>query len=332
MTQPNLFNPLTILKSLMLTFGGAVGGWIAYSSLVIDHDVPMPPAMDAPRQGFHGKNSCFLSYYADTKAPGRPLVLLHSINAGGSSYEMKPIFEHYAGKRPVYSLDLPGFGFSERTDREYSPDLYIRAILDFLRDEVNDVADVVTFSLTSEFTASAALQEPGFFRSLTLISPTGFTPRQQKRSSQTAAENDTTDTLYGIFSNPLWSQAFYDLLVIRPSLRLFLQRNFVGDVNEGMVDYGYRTTHQPGARYAPLYFLSGKLFSTTVFTEVYQKLRVPAMVLYDKDPNITFDKLPELLASNDSWRARRIPNTLGLPHFEKMDEVAANLNTFWDDM
>jgi pimeloyl-ACP methyl ester carboxylesterase len=245
---------------------------------------------------------------------------------------MKPIFEHYDGVRPVYSLDLPGFGFSERSDREYSPDLYTRAILDFLRDEVQDVADVIAFSLSSEFAARAALQEPGFFRSLTLISPTGFTPRQQKRSSQSAAENDATDSLYGFFSNPLWSQAFYDLLVIRPSLRLFLQRNFVGEVNEGLIDYAYITTHQPGARYAPLYFVSGKLFSTTVFEQVYKNLTVPTMVLYDKDPNITFDKLPEILAANDSWRARRIPNTLGLPHFEKMNEVAAALDSFWDDV
>ena len=39
----------------------------------------------------------------------RPLLLLHSINASASAYEVKPLFEHYRQQRPVYAPDLPGF-------------------------------------------------------------------------------------------------------------------------------------------------------------------------------------------------------------------------------
>ena len=50
-----------------------------------------------------GHRVCF---YSDTSAEGRPLVLLHSINAAPSSMEMRPLFERYRGSRPVYALSL----------------------------------------------------------------------------------------------------------------------------------------------------------------------------------------------------------------------------------
>ena len=176
--------------------------------------------------------------------------------------EMRPIFEHYRGQRSVYALELPGFGFSERSDKVYSWRLYTDSILDFLADEVGEAADVIALSLGSEFAARAALEQPTLVDSLTMISPTGFTARENKVSSQQASERGTSDRAYRLLSNPLWSQAFYDLLATRKSIRYFLKQSFEGTPDEGLVDYGYATTHQPGARYAPLYFVSGKLFTT----------------------------------------------------------------------
>src|SRR5512132_2211731 len=84
----------------------AAAGWIAYSNLLLDHAVPAHKAVDAEWRTFLGERSGVLTYYVDRHATGRPLVLLHSINAAGSSYEMRPLFEHYMHQRPVYALDL----------------------------------------------------------------------------------------------------------------------------------------------------------------------------------------------------------------------------------
>ncbi len=319
------------LTRVALGAGGAVSGWLAYSSLAVDHRMPLPPSIPAERQTLFGPKSCQLSYFADVSGEGRPLVLLHSINAAGCGYEMRPIFQHYRGIRPVYALDLPGFGFSERSDRAYTIALYVNAILDFLH-HINEPVDVMALSLTSEFAAQAALQEPAFFHSLTLISPTGFTRRENKVAIQKANEGSNGDKNYNVLANPLWAQPFYDLLATKPSIRFFLRESFYGPVDPGLAEYGYLTTHQPGARFAPLYFVSGKLFSPDIFTRVYQKLQVPTLVLFDQDAHVTFDLLPNILESNPNWRARRIPNTRGLPHFERMGKVAEELNVYWGDL
>jgi len=312
------------IPAWMIAGGTLIGAWAIYSAMLTDHDMPIGSAIDAERDEFHGKNSALLSYYANTKAEGRPLVLLHSINAAANAYEVRPLFLHYQNQRPVYALDLPGFGFSERSNREYSVELYVAAITDFLKDIVGEPADVIAMSLSSEFAAIAAQQSPDLFHSLTLISPTGL--------SSTQTQIQENENLYQLLSNPIWSQAVYDLLVSKPGLRYFLNMSFDGNVDEHLLDYHHRSSHQPGARYAPLKFVSGALFTANIFEATYKQLSVPTMVLYDTDPNVNFDRLPDILNSNTNWRARRILNTRGLPHFERLDMIVSALDAFWSEV
>jgi pimeloyl-ACP methyl ester carboxylesterase len=301
---------------------GAALGWTAYSRLFINHRATLASAMDAERCGFSA-SSTRLSYYADAGRAGRPLVLLHSINAAASAFEMRPLFEHYRRQRPVYALDLPGFGFSERANRGYSPGVYTTAILDFLASEIREPADVVALSLTGEFAARAAVAQPELIRSLTLISPTGFSRRPLHRVAG--------DAFLNAASVPLWSQAFYDLLVTETSIRYFLRKSFAGPIDEGLAHYDYATAHQPGARFAPLYFVSGKLFTPDAVEAVYDPVLVPTTVLYDRDGYTDLDRLPEFVRNHPNWRAERIAGTMGLPHFEKPEETIAVLDRCWGE-
>lgn len=319
----------TVAATAATVAAGLVGGWIAYSRFVIDHSLPLASAIVAPRKEFRCSRKGVLSYYFDEVGKGPPLVLLHSINAAASSYEMRPIFQHYRAHRWVYALDLPGFGFSDRGDHAYMPALYSEAILEFLRIQVREPADVVALSLSSEFAAYAALQEPDAFRSLTLISPTGFTLRTGDRTPRQASERGASNMIHALLSARLSSQALYDLLTTRPSIHAYLRRSFVGPVDKGFEEYAYRTAHQPGARYAPLYFISGKMFRPDVRETVYDRLTLPTLVLYDKDAYVSFDALPVYVMSHPNWQAVRITPTNGLPHFERMPAVARALDDFW---
>ncbi|MDT8305785.1 MAG: alpha/beta hydrolase [Anaerolineae bacterium] len=304
----------------------AAGGWIGYSATMIDHNLPLPLALNAERHLFTGRIAGLLNYYVDDSAEGRPLVLVHSINAGASSYEMRPLFEHYRGQRPVYALDLPGFGFSERSDRHYSAAMYGAAVRDLLEQIVEVPADVIALSLGSEFAARAALEAPGLFHSLTLISPTGL--GKDKGNGGDGSAGNTT--FYQILATPLWSQAIYDLLVTRPSLHYFLQKSFHGPVDAGLESYSYLTTHQPGARFAPLYFVSGQLFTPQVRRQIYAKVEVPALVIYDEDAYTSFTEMPDLLLDHPNWSAVRITPTRGLPHFEQPETTTRVLDHFWE--
>ena len=91
---------------------------------------------------------------------------------------MKPLFEHYSRERPVYAPDFPGYGFSDRSARKYTPRLMtdaIHALLAVIRQKHGaQPVDAMALSLSCEFLARAAVEDPGAFRSLAFVSPTGF--------------------------------------------------------------------------------------------------------------------------------------------------------------
>jgi pimeloyl-ACP methyl ester carboxylesterase len=284
--------------------------------------VELPEALDATRDRFATTHLKEISYYVGGPDNGRPLVLLHSVNAAPSAFEMKPLYDHYRATRRVYVPELPGFGFSDRSDRQYSPELYANAINAFLTNVVQAPADVIAFSLSSEFAARAALSAGERFRTLTLLSPTGFSARRLPSGGVGRA-------MHGFFTLPGLGQGLYELLTKRPSIRYFLRRSYVGEPPEAMIDYAYATSHQPGARHAPYYFLAGQLFTREATETLYAKLQLPVLVLYDRDANVGFELLPELVARQPNWTAVRIEPTLGIPQWERTADCVAALDSFW---
>ena len=307
----------------------AAGGWAVYSHYGINHNLPIAEAIPAEQGSLYSKNSGRLNYYVDRQGEGRPLVLIHSVNAAASSYEMGPLFTHYRGKRPVFALDLPGYGFSERSERVYTPELFSGAIEDFLDQVVKEPADVVALSLGAEFAARVALARPELIHSLTLISPSGLNRRSGGSKSVVGRMYGFGNLVHMLLSFPLWARPIFDLIATRSSIEYFLGKSFVGPIPPGFVAYDYASAHQPGAQHAPLYFLSGKLFTSHVRSVVYERVRTPTLVIYDRDPYSNFDAIPELLLKNPAWQAVRLVPSLGLPHFERLDDTVDVIDGFW---
>ena len=252
-------------------------------------------------------------------APGPPLLLLHSINATGSVFEVQPIFDDQVRDRRVFAPDLPGFGFSDRSDRRYTPELYVDAIRDMLDVIAADQGrrqpvDALALSLTSEFLARSASREPEHFRRLVLVTPTGFDKRSARQRGK-PGETREMPWLYSLFERPPWRQGLFDLLVSRRSIRYFLVRTFGSDdVDEALIEYAWLSAHQPGARYAPYAFVSGALFSADI-RDVYEKLAMPIWVPHGTRGDFKDFSGADWARALPNWRFEAFP-TGALPHFE----------------
>ncbi|MEM0954421.1 MAG: alpha/beta hydrolase [Pseudomonadota bacterium] len=293
--------------------------------MIPSNNMTLPESLEAERFDLHTQVAGRMAYYADRSGTGRPLVLLHSINASPTAIEVAPLFDYYRGSRPVYAPELPGFGFSERSDRDYTPILFANAIREFLEEVVGEPADVVALSTTSEFVARGALDATDRYHSLVLISPTGMGSREPPSPKVQAR-------LRALFGTAVIAPGLYRLLTSRASIRYFLGLSFQNKPPVELIDQACATVKQPGASYAPFSFLSMGLFTAGATELLYKPLNIPTLVLFDKDPNINFDYLRELEAESPLIQSIRISPSQGLPHFDEPEQTFRAMDGFWQSL
>ncbi len=288
---------------------------------------PLPSALDAERLTGDGQSG-HLSYYVAGDGP--PMLLLHSINAAGSAYEVKPIFDGMRQSHTVYVPDLPGFGHSDRSDRDYNVSLYVSAVTDML-DVIAQLHDSIpvdglALSLSSEFLARAARNHPERFRSLALVTPTGLNRGSSKLDG---AEGETREM--AAFSSflriPGLNQGLFNLLVKPGVIRYFLKRTWGTDTyDESLAEYDDLTTHQPGAMHAPLAFLSGKLFSKDI-RRVYEAIDLPVWVPHGTRGDFKDFSGAGWTRDRDNWNLQPFESG-ALPHFEDADSFSNAYRSF----
>jgi pimeloyl-ACP methyl ester carboxylesterase len=288
------------------------------SNLEQQHYPKLPDPVSGKRTDIDSAAGRIAVYSNAGDAAVAPLLLIHSINATPSAYEVKPLFDYYAGKRPVYALDLPGFGKSDRSDRVYSIKLMtdaIHAAVDQIRSDHAGAVDALALSLSCEFLARAALERPASFRTLAFVSPTGF---QSSARDDAGGGNRGMPWLRSALNVSLWSRGLFSLLTSRPSIKYFLKRTFGSrEIDQGLWDYAYLTTHQPGARHAPYYFVSGFLFSKDAL-RLYEGLTHPVWMAHGVRGDFVDYRHKNRVECRANWSFDVFPSG-AFPHFEMPD-------------
>jgi pimeloyl-ACP methyl ester carboxylesterase len=296
---------------------------------------PLPPALQGDCLTLDARAGK-LTYYCSVPATPietTPLLLLHSINAAAGAHEVRPLFEHYSARRPVYAPDLPGYGKSERSARDYTPRLMTDAVLDMVaqikRDHGDVAVDALGVSLTSEFVSRAAQESPTDFRSVALVSPTGLNRNKPLRGPSQSTRG--MPWLLRTLTLPLLGKGLYRLLTSPPSVRFFLQKTWGSkQIDEVMYEYSCLATRQEGAHRAPFYFLSGFLFSADVFT-VYESLTQPVWASHGVRGDFTDYRLKAQLEERDNWQFQ-VFDSGALPYFEHPDEFIELYEQFMEKL
>lgn len=286
----------------------------------------LPPAVSGERfdtHGIAGRAACYVD------GAGPPLLLVHSVNAAASAAEVRPLHEHYRASRTVYSLDLPGFGASERSDRVYSPRLMTDAVLQVLdaiaaRGQTGPV-DALAVSTGCEFLARAASEHPRRFRRIALVSPTGLRGTVPRRGP--AGTTRAMPWLYRALRGPGWGGALFRGLTRPGVIRYFLERTWGAKaIDEQLWAYDVLTTRLPGAEYAPLYFLSAALFSADILS-VYESLTQPVWLSHGVRGDFTDYRGQRYLEGRSNWRFS-VYQTGALPYFEVPERFIADCDAF----
>jgi pimeloyl-ACP methyl ester carboxylesterase len=240
------------LRTALLAIGGISGGLAFYNRRLERGGGHLPNRL--------GGKVCYYRWRGGDLAysvagEGEPLLLVHGVYAGASSLEFRKNFEALSKSFRVYALDLLGCGMSERPSRRYDPEDVAMQVEDFVREEIGGSAHLVASSLAAALVMPAVVRSPRLFQKLVLICPTGY-GTLDRHSGRLG------DVIYGLFLAPVFGNTLYHAIVSRWGIRYYLGRMAYHDadlVTEELVEDYHSISHQPGARYFPAAFVSGKL-------------------------------------------------------------------------
>ena len=258
-----------------------------------------------------------------------PLLLVHTVSAASSAFDMHTLFAHYARSRPTYAFDLPGFGLSSRGPGPYTPRLMTDALARVTEEIVSrhgpGPIDVLGASLGCEFVARAAMEAPSAYRSVALVSPTGFNGK--RRQDGPFGSTRAVPGLHAVLAFPLWSRRLFDLLTRPKTVRYYLAKTFGSPtIDEALFAYDVLSARQPGAQHAPLYFLSAHLFSHDI-NRVYEALEMDVWMSHGVRGDFVDYARAETMRARNNW-SFDVFQTGALPHLEVPEAFIATYDAF----
>jgi pimeloyl-ACP methyl ester carboxylesterase len=194
--------------------------------------------------------------FATTTGSGSPVVLVHGIYAGASSYEYRKLFPLLGAQHRVVAFDLLGCGLSERPNLGYSAELFTELIVDALAEfGGGEPVTLIGSSLGAAFAIRAAARTNRLVAHLVAICPTGLGGILDR--SPSGAQRAVTAAV----CLPLIGEALFNALASRPSIRYFLGQSYAdaASITPEVVDHYYAVAHQRGARFVPAHFVGGGL-------------------------------------------------------------------------
>ena len=211
----------------------------------------LAPAIFATRIFYTGRGH--LVYHESGN--GDPLVFIHGVYAGASSFEWSRVYPHFADRFQVLAPDLLGFGESPRPNRPFGPSEHTEILAEFLRAKAGQMRSIIVASgLGGAFATLLAERHPELVQRLVLVMPVGNAGNHGRRILSGYSR--------WLAALPLARQTYYyRFLATKARIRLWLATACFADpekIDDEIVDVLWTYSRQFGANRAALYSVRGK--------------------------------------------------------------------------
>jgi pimeloyl-ACP methyl ester carboxylesterase len=249
------------------------------------------------------------------RGEGPPLLLVHSIGPVAWSYEWRNNVEALARGNTVYTIDLLGFGRSDRPAVRYSARVFISLISDFVAQVIGEPCVLAATSLSAAYAVVLGARDPHRFPALVLVQPTGLV------RLQTGPQRITGEMRRFTVQSPLVGTALFNALMSRRGVRAHLERMYADDthVTPETVEMAYQTAHQKGARRAPAAYFTGHL--NIDVTRALRRLTQPTLLIWGEEGSVVpLDEATRIRALQPTVELQILSPAGDLPHDERAED------------
>jgi pimeloyl-ACP methyl ester carboxylesterase len=266
---------------------------------------------------------------------GPPVLLVHGMSCTSSMVEMLPVFDTLQTTNTVVAVDLPGFGASDRSERDYTPRLMTDALhrtAAFVRKHCQlgprHALDVVAYALSCQFVAQAVLEDPVRWGRLAFISPVGLNGPGTSRKERLLIKRKRL--AHRLLMADTWSQPLFEALTSAPVVRYALKRDFgTSNIDNGLVSQSVSEAKAEGARFAAFAYLSGNL-TNPASKVLYESLENPIWVTHGTRGNASKFRHNPTLEKRSNWRLTAFGSG-PMPHFQNTPTFVRVLSHFLRD-
>jgi pimeloyl-ACP methyl ester carboxylesterase len=247
----------------------------------------------------------------------KPLVLIHGFDPGASSYEWRKNADALAQQFRVYTIDLLGYGISDRPAIDYTAETFSDLIHDFLKEVIGKPTVVVAHGQSCAFVVADAYRRPQLFERLILVEPS---PTLLQESYPGSLDTMTQAAL----RLPIIGQSVYNMLTTRQAIRDYYDRQGYhnpGLISDEFVEYVYTSAHQSNARYPVAAFLSNHLALDV--HEPLARLQMPVVAIWGREGLLTPS---EASAAFKRANPRIEVRVIDKSSYHLQDEQSANFN------
>jgi pimeloyl-ACP methyl ester carboxylesterase len=284
------------LFTTTLVVGGTVGALALYNKF-IESQVSEPDTVLKGEERRYPWKYGDIFYQVKGSRDAKPLLLIHGFGPGASSYEWRKNVDALAEQFRVYTLDLLGFGLSDRPAIDYTAETFTDLVSDFLKETIGKPTVVVAHGLTCAYVIAGAYRRPQLFERLVLLSPPpGIVQESFPGPLDTAIKF--------VLRMPILGQFIYNILTSRRAIHNYYDRQGYqnpGLITDELVEYINSNVHQSNSRYPAASFLSNNL--TMDVHEPLERLQVPVVAIWGREdiftPSETSDVFKRVNANID---------------------------------
>lgn len=255
---------------------------------------------------------------------GKPILLIHNLNAVSSSYEWNNLIpllsEHYT----VYALDLLGCGRSEKVNTTYTNYLYVQLITDFIKSVIGHRINIIATGESSAIPIMACSNEPDLFDQIMLINPL-------KISEFSQIPGKTAKLYKKIVELPILGTLLYHIAVSKKFIRENAVKNIFYNpycIRSLWIDSYYEAAHI-GISPKSLYASQKCNYAKCNINNALRKINNSIYLIGGEEIEGISDSLNEYKNFNSSIEISLIPETKQLPQLEAPHSLAELIKTYF---
>ena len=258
------------------------------------------------------------------KGSGTPLLLLHDLTIGSSSYEYHKLIDSLSKKHEVYAIDLLGYGLSDKPNITYTNYLFVQLVTDFIKNVIGRKTNIIACGDSAPIAIMLCHNDNEVINNLIAINPQSLFQLNQIPSKQ-------TKILKMLIETPIIGTFIYNLHTNqRAFTKLFHEKLFYNPYNikeNDIISYQEAAHIQDfNSKYTYCSYV-GRYTNANIIHALKEINNSIYIIAGDcKEDNHTIIENYEYY--NNAIESVYINKTKQLPHLEKPNVVLRHIETF----